>query len=112
MTSVSAAGGLKSGQSNRRGNSRMTNVECQIKEFFLFYLLKRAERSDIHNSSIIIRYSMKFHMSYMVSGIKLREHGVCMRFNLILFVLVLVLVLEKRKFVRRLFDTHSRTRTI
>ena len=26
-------------------------------------------------------------------------------------VLVLVLVLEKRKFVRRLFDMHSRTRT-
>jgi hypothetical protein len=35
-----------------------------------------------------------------------------MRSNLIFFVLVLVLVLvlEKRKFVRRLFDTHSRTR--
>jgi hypothetical protein len=35
----------------------------RIKEFFLFYLLKIAERSDIHNSSIIIRHSMKFHTS-------------------------------------------------
>jgi len=34
-----------------------------------------------------------------------------MRSNLILFVLVLGLVLEKRKSVRRFFDTHSRTRT-
>jgi hypothetical protein len=33
-----------------------------------------------------------------------------MRSNLILFVLVLVLVLENPKFVRRLLDTHSRTR--
>jgi len=43
----------------------MTNVECRIKEFFLFYLLKIAERSDIHirQSSIIIRNSMKFHTS-------------------------------------------------
>jgi len=26
-------------------------------------LVKRAERSDIHNSSIVIRHSMKFHTS-------------------------------------------------
>jgi len=32
----------------------------RIKEFFLFYLLKRAERSDIHNSSIINLHS-SFH---------------------------------------------------
>jgi hypothetical protein len=58
----------KNGQSNRKRNSsmtnfecRLTNVECRIKEFRLFYLLKRAERSDIHHSSIIIRHSMKFH---------------------------------------------------
>jgi hypothetical protein len=31
--------------------------------------------------------------------------------NLILFVLVLVLVLEKRQFIGRLLDIHSRTRT-
>jgi hypothetical protein len=31
---------------------RMSIDECRIKEFFLFYLLKIAERSDIHNSSI------------------------------------------------------------
>ena len=55
------------------------NVECRMKEFYLFYLLKRAERSlrlvgvavptprrataTIRQSSIIIRHSMKFHMS-------------------------------------------------
>jgi hypothetical protein len=39
----------------------MTIDEGRMKEFFLFYLLKRAERSDIHNSSIVIRHSMKFH---------------------------------------------------
>jgi hypothetical protein len=48
----------KSGQFDRKRDSSMTNDECRIKEFFLFYLLKRAERSDIHNSSIIIRHSM------------------------------------------------------
>ena len=42
---------------------------------------------------------------------RLRAKAVCMRFNLILFVLVLVLVLEKRKFVKKLLDTVSRTRT-
>jgi hypothetical protein len=35
----------------------MSIVECRIKEFFLFYLLKIAERSDIHNSSLDIRHS-------------------------------------------------------
>jgi hypothetical protein len=35
----------------------------RIKEFFLFYLLKIAERSDIHNSSFVIHHSLKFHMS-------------------------------------------------
>jgi hypothetical protein len=39
-------------------------------------------------------------VSYDLCGIRLRAKGVCMRFNLILFVLVLVLVLEKRKFVK------------
>ena len=33
--------GLKSGRFNRKRNSSMTNVECRIKEFFLFYLLKK-----------------------------------------------------------------------
>jgi hypothetical protein len=32
-------------------------------------------------------------VSYDLHGIRLRAQGVCMRFNLILFVLVLVLVL-------------------
>ncbi len=35
-------------------------------------------------------------VSYDLHGIRLRAQGVCMRFNLILFVLVLVLVLEIR----------------
>ncbi len=35
-------------------------------------------------------------VSYNLHGIRLRAQGVCMRFNLILFVLVLVLVLEIR----------------
>jgi hypothetical protein len=50
-------------------------------------------------------------VSYHLHGIILRAQVVCMRFNLILFVLVLVLVLEKRKFVKKLLDTVSRTRT-
>ncbi len=51
----------------------------RIKEFFLFHLLKKEQSgtrrkrlrcaSDIHNSSIIIRHSMKFHMS-AASGLK------------------------------------------
>ena len=35
-------------------------------------------------------------VSYDIHGIRLRAQGVCSRFNLILFVLVLVLVLEIR----------------
>jgi peptide/nickel transport system permease protein len=35
----------------------MSIDECRIKEFFLFYLLKRAERSDIHHSSFVNRQS-------------------------------------------------------
>jgi len=45
----------------------MSNVECRIKEFFLFYLLKRLERSDIHNSIRLRRInhhlSFQFHIS-------------------------------------------------
>jgi hypothetical protein len=36
----------------------------RIKEFFLFYLLKIAERSDIHNSSIDIHHSSFDIVSY------------------------------------------------
>ena len=61
---VSPAAGRRGGQSNRKRNTsmtnvkcRLTNVECRIKEFFLFYLLKRAERSDSHNSSIVNHHS-------------------------------------------------------
>jgi hypothetical protein len=54
-------------------------------------------------------------VSYDIYGIRLRAQDGCMRFNLILFVLVLVLVLglvlEKSKFVKKLLDTASRTRT-
>jgi hypothetical protein len=52
-------------------------------------------------------------VSYDLHDIRLRAQGVCMRFILMLFVLilVLVLVLEKRKFVKKLLDTVSRTRT-
>jgi hypothetical protein len=35
----------------------MSIDECRIKEFFLFYFLKIAERSDIHHSSIDIHHS-------------------------------------------------------
>jgi CTP-dependent riboflavin kinase len=45
----------------------MSIDECRIKEFYLFYLLKRAERSDIHQSSFIIRHSMKFHKRHQLS---------------------------------------------
>ena len=56
----------------------MTIDESRIKEFFQFYLLKRAERSDIHNSfrrggSIIIRHSMKFR----TSGVAGQKNGQC-----------------------------------
>jgi hypothetical protein len=46
----------------------MSIDECRIKEFFLFYLLKIAERSDIHNSSIDIHHSPFSEVSYEVSG--------------------------------------------
>jgi hypothetical protein len=54
------ASGQRNGQSNRIRNSCMTNVEYRINGFFLFYLLKIAERSDIHNSSFVIHHST-FH---------------------------------------------------
>jgi pyrrolysyl-tRNA synthetase-like protein len=38
----------------------MSIDECRIKEFCLFYLLKKAKRSEIHHSSIVNRHSMKF----------------------------------------------------
>jgi len=44
----------------------MSIDECRIKEFFLFYLLKKAERSDIHNLSIVDRYSSFHAVSYKV----------------------------------------------
>ena len=50
--------GLKSGRFNRKRNSSMTNVECRIKEFFLFYLLKKEPceaTSTIRQSSIFNR---------------------------------------------------------
>jgi hypothetical protein len=46
----------------------MSIDECRIKEFFLFYLLKIAERSDIHNSSFDIHNSSFDKVSYEVSG--------------------------------------------
>jgi len=51
----SPAAGRKSGQSNRKRNSKrqITSNESRSKEFYLFYLLKRAERSDIHKYSIV-----------------------------------------------------------
>ncbi len=62
----------------------MSIDECRIKEFFLFYLLKIAERSDIHNSSIVNHHSSFHEVSYK---------DVSSRFNLIIIVLVVVLVL-------------------
>ena len=62
---TSGAAGLNSGQFNREKNLkkanieyRIMNIECRIKEFYLFYLPEIAERSDS-----IIRHSMKFHTS-------------------------------------------------
>ena len=57
--------GLKSGRFNRKRNSSMTNVECRIKEFFLFYLLKKEQSEatstirSAEGGSIIIRHFMK-----------------------------------------------------
>jgi len=68
----SPAVGLKSGQSDQKRNSSMTNADCRIKEFYLFYLLKKEQSeatSTIRQSSIIIRHSMKFHTS-AASGLK------------------------------------------
>jgi hypothetical protein len=42
-------------------------------------------------------------IGWKVEGVRLKAQGECMRSNLILFVLVF----EKKKFVRRLIDTHS-----
>jgi hypothetical protein len=39
-------------------------VECRIKEFCLFYMLKIVERSDIHNSSIDNHHSSFDKVSY------------------------------------------------
>jgi hypothetical protein len=53
----------------------MTIDECRIKEFFLFYLLKKQSEatSTIRSAggSIVIRHSMKFH----AKKIKLRAAG-------------------------------------
>jgi hypothetical protein len=48
---------VKSKKKLQPDKCRMSIDECRIKEFFLFYLLKRAERSDIHNSSIVNLHS-------------------------------------------------------
>ena len=92
MFHISPAAGLKNGQFDLKRNFKIANVEyrimnikCRIKEFFLFYLLKRAERSlrlvgvvtpmprratsTIRQSSIVIRHSMKFHTS-AATGLK------------------------------------------
>jgi len=61
---MGTAADRRSGQFDRKRNSSMTNVECRIKEFFLFYLLKKEQSeatSTIRQSSIFIRHSMKFH---------------------------------------------------
>jgi hypothetical protein len=50
----------------------MSIDECRIKEFLLFYLLKKTERSDIHHSSVVNRHSMKFHTSG-ASGLKIGQ---------------------------------------
>jgi hypothetical protein len=42
----------------------------RIKEFFLFYLFKIAERSEIHNSSIDLHHSSFDKVSYEGSGFK------------------------------------------
>jgi hypothetical protein len=42
----------------------MSIDECRIKEFFLFYLLKIVERSDIYNSSFDIHHSSFPEVSY------------------------------------------------
>jgi hypothetical protein len=47
-----------------KSKKKLRHDKCRINEFFLFYLLKRAEQSDIHNSSIVIRHSMKFHKDF------------------------------------------------
>jgi len=47
----------------------MSIDECRIKEFFLFYLLKIAERSDIYNSSIDNNHSSFDKVSYEMSEI-------------------------------------------
>ncbi len=66
---------------------RMSIDECRIKEFFLFYLLKKAERaysaemamkagSDIHNSFRLGRINLhsSFHeVSYKVSAVRAQE---------------------------------------
>jgi hypothetical protein len=44
----------------------MSIDECRIKEFFIFYFLKKEQSeatSTIRQSPIIVRPSMKFHMS-------------------------------------------------
>jgi hypothetical protein len=71
---ISGASGLKSGQFDRKRNSGMTNVECRLIRLrrielrnSLFYLLKKAERSDIHHSSIVNRHSIKFHTNFQIN---------------------------------------------
>jgi hypothetical protein len=72
--SKSAVSGPKSGQSDRKGNSSMTNVECrlirrrriELRNSFYFIYSKIAERSDIHNSSIDNHHSSFDKVSYKV----------------------------------------------
>jgi len=51
---------------------RTSNIERRMNEFCLFFLLKRAERSDIHNSSIVNHHSSFHEVSYKVSVVKKR----------------------------------------
>ena len=59
----------------------MSIDECRIKEFFLFYLLKIAERSDIHNSSFAIHHSSFPEVSYECPGLKNTKQIISMRFH-------------------------------
>ena len=55
---------VKSKKKLQPDKCRMSIDECRIKEFFLFYLLKKAEQSDIHNSSIVNHHSSFHEVSY------------------------------------------------
>jgi hypothetical protein len=63
----------KSGQFDRKRDSSMTNDECRIKEFFLFYLLKRAERHAAQAPALRERHPqfVNHHSSFFVVSYKL-----------------------------------------